>query len=81
MLDQMWPTGVVKARGKPLRQLDRMIRRSQKQRAGIPADRPAVECHHDVAAFNDCKSEQVATRHSIGIGALRELPAGIFRCR
>ena len=83
MLDQMWPTGVVKARGKPLRQLDRMIRRPQKQRARIRADRPAVECYHNVAAFNDCKSEQICATLCRHRGAPRiarkSLPHNHFR--
>ena len=35
MLDQILDAAVVKARGKPIHQLERTIRRPQKQRAGI----------------------------------------------
>ncbi len=59
MFDQLLAPCVVKAGGKPLRQFDRMIRRPQKQRAGIRGDRPAVERRHNFASFNRCKSEQI----------------------
>ena len=59
MLDQMLSACVVEARGKPLRQLDRAIRRPKKQRPGIRRNRPAVERAHNFASFNRCKSEQI----------------------
>jgi hypothetical protein len=57
MLDQVLASLVMKAGGKPLRQPDRIIRRPQKQRAGIRGDRSAVERRHHLAFFNGCKSK------------------------
>jgi hypothetical protein len=49
VLDQILTPHIVKARRKPLRQPDRMIRRSKKQRSRIRRDRAAVECRHHFA--------------------------------
>jgi len=71
MLDQMLTPLVVKAGSKLLRQLERMIRRPQKQCSGIRGDRAAVECCHHVASFNGCKSKQICDTFCRHRGALR----------
>jgi len=59
MLDQVRTSLVVEACRKSIHQPDRTIRRSEKERAAIRRDWPAVERRHHFAAFHGCKSEQI----------------------
>ena len=59
VLDPFRTPLVVEARRKPIHHTDGSIRRAQKQRSGIRADRAAVERRHHFASFNRCKSKQI----------------------
>src|ERR1700736_2589038 len=71
MLNQLWSPHVMKTLGKPLDQLDRTIRRSKKQCPGIRSHRRAIECCHDFASFDGCKSEQICATVCLHRGAPR----------
>ncbi len=59
MLDQIRTPCVIKAGGKPIRQLHRVVGRAQQQRAGVRRDRPAVKAGDNLTPFNGCKSKQI----------------------
>jgi hypothetical protein len=59
VLDPLRTPHVVEARRKPIRQPDRAIGRSKKQRTGIRRDRATVERRHNFTSLDGCKSEQV----------------------
>jgi hypothetical protein len=49
-------TAIRQAQGEPFDQPDRPIRRPEQQRAGVRADRPAIDSGHDPPPIDGCKT-------------------------
>ena len=62
MFDQLRSAAIDKARGKPLNQPDRTIRRPQQQCPRVRGDRSAIKPRHNPAAVHSGEFEQFCTR-------------------